>query len=166
MKFRENFNRYEVYPELGRIVSLWGKTEHWLSTNPDKRGYVKIRLYDDNGTPHHFKAHNVMYETYYGHPIPEDGVVHHKNLIANDNRIDNLVLMRIEDHILYHQLVGKAANAAKPIGQYDMDGNLIKVWDSLHQVNRELGYSRGSVRKNLNGISKSSYNCIWKYMEN
>lgn len=49
--------------------------------------------------------------------------------------------------------------------QYDMDGNLIKKWDSVHEIHKTLGYSIGSIRACCNGTSKSSHGFIWKSID-
>ena len=41
--------------------------------------------------------------------------------------------------------IGKAK--AKPVGQYDLDDNLIKVWDSQAQILREKGYAKSTLER-------------------
>lgn len=53
--------------------------------------------------------------------------------------------------------------ARKDILQCDMNGNIIKEFMSLRQIERELGYFRANISPCLKGISKKSYGFIWKY---
>ena len=48
-----------------------------------------------------------------------------------------------------------------PLSQYDLDGNFIKEWESASQIERELGYSKSSILRCVNGESKQSYGHIW-----
>lgn len=60
--------------------------------------------------------------------------------------------------------IGKTCNARK-IDQLDLKGNLIKTWDSILSVERELGFNNSSIVNNLKNRSKTSYNFKWVYHE-
>ena len=51
----------------------------------------------------------------------------------------------------------------KPIAQYDLEGNLIKVFPSLHEITTQTGFHRYAIGKCCKGIYKQSYNYIWRY---
>ena len=40
---------------------------------------------------------------------------------------------------------GKNNPRAKKVAQYDLNGNLIKIWDYIKQASDELGFSRQSI---------------------
>lgn len=52
-------------------------------------------------------------------------------------------------------------NSKKKIVQYDMNGNIIKIWDSYRECEKE--YS--GLRRVLKGISKQTKGCTFKYLE-
>lgn len=54
---------------------------------------------------------------------------------------------------------------AKKVAQYDINMNLIKIWDSIKSVEKETGFSRGSIASCCNGKSKMSHGYIWAYYE-
>jgi hypothetical protein len=49
------------------------------------------------------------------------------------------------------------------IGQFDLNQNLIKEFVSLHQIKRELGYSRSKIKCVLKGDLQEVFGFIWKY---
>ncbi len=51
----------------------------------------------------------------------------------------------------------------KPIEQYDINNNFIRLWDSATDVKNELGYNNSSITNCCKNVSKSSYGYIWKY---
>ena len=51
----------------------------------------------------------------------------------------------------------------KKIGQYTLDGELIKIFESLHQLERETCYFRSSITNYLKGNSGYCYGFVWKY---
>lgn len=51
----------------------------------------------------------------------------------------------------------------KKIGQYTLDGILIKIYDSLHAMERETGFFRCAIVNYIKGKSKYCYGYIWKY---
>ena len=44
-----------------------------------------------------------------------------------------------------------------------MDGNALKVWQSMNEINRQLGYDTGLIAKRCLGIGNSAYGFKWKY---
>lgn len=55
--------------------------------------------------------------------------------------------------------IGKAK--AKPIGQYDLNNNLIKVWESQAQIRRELGYAKSTLQRAIYN-NKQLYGYYWR----
>ena len=59
--------------------------------------------------------------------------------------------------------IGKSK--AKPVGQYDLDGNLIKVWESQAQIRREKGYAKSTLERALNYKKRILDNSYWRRLE-
>ena len=61
---------------------------------------------------------------------------------------------------------GSEHNCSKKVAQYDKQtSELIKIWDSLSDVTRELGIDTGSISKCCKGKQKSAGGYIWRYVE-
>lgn len=60
--------------------------------------------------------------------------------------------------------IGNTYNAKK-IVQMTLSDEIIKFWDSISEVERELGFKNSCIVSNLKGRSKSSYGFKWKYYE-
>ena len=54
---------------------------------------------------------------------------------------------------------------AKCVAQYDLDDNLIRIWDYAKQASEELGINHGSICSCCKGKYKSAGGFIWKYHE-
>ena len=52
---------------------------------------------------------------------------------------------------------------SKRVVQYDMQGNFIKVWDSIADAERELNIARGNIAKCCKGKWKTIADYIWRY---
>lgn len=53
-------------------------------------------------------------------------------------------------------------NKSKRIRQYDLNWNLIRIWDSVSSVSK-VGYSASTIYHVCNGKYKQAYNYIWTY---
>lgn len=54
---------------------------------------------------------------------------------------------------------------SKKVMQYDKEYNLIKIWDSTMDAQRELNIKSYNISKCCNGKTKSAGGFIWKYIE-
>lgn len=54
---------------------------------------------------------------------------------------------------------------SKRIGQYDINGNLIRKWESIAEASRQLKMVAPSISANLRGITKTANGYVWKYEE-
>jgi len=54
-----------------------------------------------------------------------------------------------------------------PVAQYDkVTGELIAVWPSAMEAERELGYSHGNINKCCNGKLPHAYGSVWRKISN
>ena len=50
------------------------------------------------------------------------------------------------------------------VKQIDKNGNLIRTWDSLSQIEHELGYKNGSISNVCKGMRRYVYGFRWEYV--
>lgn len=54
-------------------------------------------------------------------------------------------------------------NLKKKVLQFDLEGNFIKEWECMRDVQRELGIHTGHIAKCCKGILKKTGGYVWKY---
>lgn len=97
--------------------------------------------------------------------------------------IDNLYNQKISGYYITEELRKMHANADKSthktqsyrdkmsklksnyIAQYDLNHNLIKIWDSAKEVCDTLGYTRSVILSGCNGSKKHPYGYYWRYCD-
>lgn len=65
----------------------------------------------------------------------------------------------------HHDYKEVGRKLAKPIIQFDKQGNIVKLWESGQEIKRQLGYSCGNISAACRGKHKSVYGYIWKFAE-
>jgi len=63
----------------------------------------------------------------------------------------------------YLKKTGLCHHNSKSVGQYDLNGDLIKKWDNCSIASKELGLNYKAVNACVIGKSKTSGGFIWKY---
>lgn len=58
-----------------------------------------------------------------------------------------------------HKAIGRK------VAQYDLNGNLIKIWDCMINAANELGVDKSAIWRCCNNKSKTSCGYVWKYYE-
>lgn len=71
-----------------------------------KDGYVAIHFPDHpkSNKDGYIMEHDLIMECFIGRWLKDNEIVHHKNKIRNDNRIENLQLMTFEEHARLHMI--------------------------------------------------------------
>ena len=161
--------RYQV-SNMGRVKSLGRKDrfgrvikERILEPAVTHNGYLRVGLHVD-GKRKMLRVHRLVCEAFHENP-DNKSEVNHVNEDKTDNRACNLEWStRTENcnHGSRNERVAKALS--KPIGQFSLDGKLIKVWQSACEARRQTGFDQGYVGAVARGKFKQAYGYIWKYI--
>ena len=54
-------------------------------------------------------------------------------------------------------------NRIKKVLQYDLQGNFIREWKSLSDINSKLNFPIGNISQVCNGKRNKAHNFIWRY---
>ena len=156
---------YQV-SDQGRVKSLgrkWRKSERILNPVVRHDGYVVVGLYS-GGKPKTFKVHRLVCEAFHENPDNKPQV-NHINEIKTDNRACNLEWCTAEENTNFGTRTERSGKAqSKPVAQYAQDGELIKIWQSTREVERQTGFRHGYICQSANGKRKQAYGFIWKYV--
>lgn len=133
-------------------------------------GYLRMALNKDGVNKKYF-VHRLVMETFSPNPDPEHLTqINHKNEITNDNRVENLEWCTQTYNNNYGNRIEKQAKAlvngkrAKKVGQYDLNGNLVKVWASTRECERH-GFKHSGVGACCLGKWDKYKGYRWKYIK-
>lgn len=150
---------YEV-SNLGNIRSLcsrWGKRKipRIVNQHLTKKGYKRVSLCKNNEKKL-YMVHRLVYEAF-NNKIDNGMEINHKDYNRANNNLSNLELINHTDNVRYSK--------ALKVLQFDLDGNLIKEWDSTRDIEREINIDHRQVSDNCNGKQKTCKGYIFKYKE-
>lgn len=180
---------YQV-SNLGRVKSLErvvirgnGHGKHIIKEKvkkPFKATYLQLFL--SKGVKKLHFIHRLVAEAFIPNPqnLP---CIDHINTDKYDNRVENLrwcTMKENQNNPLTRKHMseskkgekshmwgkrGKLNWSSKPTLQYTLSGKLIREWDAVMDIERELGYHQGCISKCCRGESETSYGFKWKYKE-
>ena len=160
----KNFQEKEIWKEIqgyegeyeistkGRVRNIM--TGRILGGTYDCYGYRFVKLKGKN-----YKIHRLVALAFLPNPskLPQ---VNHKNERKDDNNVGNLEWCSASYNTNY-----SSHNQSCKIKQLNKDGELIRTWESSHQIERETGYSQGYILKCCKGKYKQAYGFQWEYLD-
>lgn len=168
---------YQV-SNMGRVKSLrrtfidksgrkQGAKERILKPIADSCGYLVVNL-SSGDKQKKIKVHRLVCAAFHKNPANKPCVNHIDENKAN-NVASNLEWCTYEENNNHGSRNERAAKAiakakSKQIGQYALDGKLIKVWASAREAQRKAGFSFQHISDVANGKRKTHKNFIWKYI--
>lgn len=165
---------YYTVSNFGRVKSLPRNTAHEriLKQRLNRDGYYYVNL-SINGKTKTYKPHRLVAQMFIPNPnnLPQ---VNHKDGDKTNNNIDNLEWCDASynqkhavklglTHPWMKGVKGKNCMFSKKIYQYDMENNLIKEWDCMSDVQRELGIPVPHLVRVCKGQRKTTRGYKWSY---
>ena len=163
--------RYQV-SNMGRVKSLRRTTigrngskrtvrERILKPRANSSGYLQARLCKGSGKVKTFKVHRLVCEAFHENPVNKP-CVNHIDENKTNNTASNLEWCTIKENNNHGT---RTTRTSKTVGQYKRDGNLIKVWQSTMEVERQLGFNHCHISEAARDKLKTAYGYVWKYIE-
>jgi len=164
-------------------VSSWGRVrslDRWVNKKNGLKSFHKGRIRKLNNLKNgYLVAHLVKKckpEPYYVHRLVAQAfienpdnlpIINHKDEVKTNNHVENLEWCTHSYNINYgtakeRQRENAGKKTSKKVYQYTMDGELIKVWKSASEVQRQLGFG-GHISSCCRGKKKTGYGYIWSY---
>lgn len=174
----ERFPNWEIDVEKGTVFSTAYNKNRKLKGG-DTNGYVI--LFDGKKC---ISLHHLIWECVNGE-IPNGYHIHHIDGNKQNNSIYNLELVEAFLHNSEHKkgnknMLGKMMSeetkeklrnklinrkdASKKVAQYTLDGELVKIWESINECGRN-GFDNSTIVKCCKGKKKTHKSFIWKYIE-
>jgi len=100
------------------------------------------------------------YLEYYGKNHPDNEVVHHINHNTQDNRIENLQLMKEWEHQELHSSEA-IAKTSKPVKRTDTG----ETYPSTREADRAMGYPLWTIARAIRMGYKTERKITWEYVE-
>lgn len=158
-----NFGNVKSLPKRrGRYVGI--TPELILKNNLTDRGYCFVVLSKNNKCTR-FRVHRLVAL----HFIPNIGYkphINHKNGVKTDNKVENLEWCTLSENSIHAIRMGlKSMKPAydknkKPVQQIDLQGNIIKEFESVSEAGRITGVN--NIKAVLYGKQKTSGGYFWK----
>lgn len=182
-----NFGRVKSKKRITRVgiknVKKIIRNEKILKPLKLTKGYLGIRLYDNNSNAKTFKIHRLVAQAFIPNPnnLPQ---VNHIDGDKTNNRIDNLewctclenmnhsynIGLRDKEKLKEHMskvgksLTNKKGHHIRKVAQYDQNNKLIKIWDSQMDASKSIGITNTSIQNVCTGKGKTAGGFIWKYV--
>jgi hypothetical protein len=162
---------YQV-SNMGNIKSLEREIKHFrgglmtlkeriLNPCANSKGYSIAILSKEN--KRHVKSMHRLVASAFIHNHENKITVNHKNGIKNDNRLINLEWATVSENVKHAYDSKLKYPYQKKISQFTLDGQYIKSFDSIIQVQRELGINGSHISSVCKGKRKTTGGYIWKY---
>ena len=153
-KHLANYENYEV-SSFGKVRNK--KTSRILKPSCHG-GYMSVGLSNVGKTKSH-SVHRLVALTF----LDNKPQVNHKDKNRSNNNVHNLEWCSALGNNQHNHNTGLIKTFTRRIRQYNLDGELIKEYDSIINAKKDLGIT--SIKKVLYNKQKTAGGFIWKYLD-
>ena len=178
LKWVEGYEGLYAISNMGRIFSFLNvedkaNIEGGIELKPALvKGYYHIGLYKGN-VRKGYQVHRLVAKAFCKN-TDNKKFIDHINTIRTDNRACNLRWCTVKENCnnpitkdkmrLHPCAIDFVKTRSKEIGQYDLDGNLIAVFNSASEARRSTGVSKSSIQDCARGKIRTGGGFIWKWL--
>ena len=140
---------------MGRFKNSWG-----IIMDNYKKGkscYIKSSV-DDKC----YYLHRLVASSFILNPENKP-VVNHIDGNKINNAVNNLEWCTVQENNQHNHTIGLIKQYKRKIGQYTLDGKLVKEFDSIIQAKKETGIK--TIKHVLYKKQKTAGGFIWKYLD-
>lgn len=145
-----------------------------LKTCLDSHGYPLVCLHN-NVMQKTKNVHKLIWEAFNG-KVPKGYEINHISECKTENSLSNLNLLTHKANLNWgtHNKRGAITKSivlrnyktlSKPVIQKSLEGEIIKIWPSTMEIQRQLGYDHGHIGACCRGVEhhNTAYGYIWEY---
>ncbi|MBO5143004.1 MAG: HNH endonuclease [Clostridia bacterium] len=150
----------------GNIKSKKNKLNPSITNN----GYLRVTI-RKNGKNNYKNVHRLVAKAFIPNPNNYP-CVNHIDGNKQNNNVENLEWCSYSHNNREARRMGlnvtkkgKYNHRARKVIQYDLQDNMIKIWDYMTLITKELGYDYTAISNCCRGKTKKSYGFKWKYAE-
>ena len=163
----KGFDGYFINEE-GQVKStrsFKGTQERILKPSKNQQGYITYNLMR-GGKAFRKTLHRLLMETFKPNKDNLPCINHMDGNILN-NSLDNLEWCTYghNEKEAYRLGLKHSRIKPKPVVQLSKDFKIENVFESLQQIEKNLGYSSGNIAQVCNKKRKSAYGYIWRYAD-
>lgn len=166
--WRPIYTNYKV-SNTGKVMNIRRNRE--LKLSKDKYGYLTVGIVI-GGKVKTKKVHRLVAEAFLDDYV-DTLQVNHRDENKTNNSVSNLEMCTNYYNCNYGS---RHTKLAKAIEQYTKEGTLVKVWTSINEIRKSLGFNHASIIACCRGVLKDSHNgkvypvksaygFIWKYKQ-
>lgn len=150
-----------------RLKGKWVKKERLIKQRTTSTyDYYSVHLSNHQKKRNVF-VHRLVAQAFVKNPKNKP-IINHIDGNKLNNKAENLEWCTYKENSkkAYELGLNKPARElgrTRKVGQYDLDNNLIKIWDCFFDINKELGFYTQNIWKCCNGWRNKAHGFIWKY---
>ena len=152
---------YQV-SSYGRVKSLKYGKERIMKLVPDKDNYLQVIL-SKNRKMKKFLVHRLVGLAFISNP-QNLKLINHKDENKMNNNVQNLGWCDAKYNNNYGTgKIRSGLSRRKKVEQYSLKGEFVRSWNSIIEIERNLGINHRNISACCKGKRKSAGNFIWKY---
>lgn len=154
----EDYSDYFATSDGDIISHKFGKNKKLIQST-DNLGYLTVKLCSEHSQKT-YRVHRLVAYAFIG--IPRGMTVNHKNCDKKDNRINNLEIVTLRENLEHSFEQGRHSHPKMPIMQIDFNENIIGVYESQMEAQRQTGIGQGHIGAVIRGERKSAGGYLWR----